>query len=434
MQRGQALGSGSKILNAYLGLTRVLDPVYRGVVSRRKATGKEDPLRYHERFGHSSIVRPKGTLIWMHAASVGETQSLLGLIPALLEARDELSILVTSGTRTSAELMARDLPNGAMHQFAPIDTPSAVRRFLTHWRPDMAVWVESEIWPRMLVETKAQGIPMVLLNARVSQKSLERWGFARRAAGSIFSLFDAITVQDQATDALLASLGVKSEKRFLTGSLKSELAPALPAEGDIEAELKYLQSRQVWVAASTHKGEDTIILSAHKSLPEGSLLILVPRHPERGAEIIEQSRALGLETGSRASGDQLQDNWQVYVADSIGEMGLWYRGAKVSFVGGSLVEGVGGHNPFEPILLGSNVVTGPYTSNFKDTYQMLHEAKAVHQVADADDLRDAVLRLWQSDAADVQLAHARACLSAQHSITHETRDRVLAHLGPSKSH
>lgn len=422
------LGSGSKILNSYLALTRVLDPVYRAVVSRRKTSGKEDPVRFPERFGRSSAKRPGGKLIWMHAASVGETLSLLGLIPALLTARDDLSILVTSGTRTSAELMERDLPDRAFHQFAPVDTPSAARRFLDHWQPDMAIWVESEIWPRMLVETKARGIPMLLMNARVSQRSLERWGFARRAAGSIFALFDLVLVQDQATNDLLASLGLSNDKLILTGSLKSELAPALPSHADVSRELEYLRSQQHWVAASTHKGEDEIILAAHRALPDTSLLVLVPRHPDRGPALAKLATDMGLETGQRSKGDDLQRAGQVYIADTIGEMGLWYRASDVSFIGGSLVDGVGGHNPFEPILLDANVIVGPHVGNFRDTYQALVDDAAVSQVSNAESLRDAVVDLWQEEAAKGQLMRARALLSGQASVTNATRDRILAML------
>lgn len=420
------MGSGSKILNSYLALTRILDPLYRVVVSRRKASGKEDPTRFPERFGQASQERPAGRLIWMHAASVGETQSLLGLIPALLAERDDLSILVTSGTRTSAKLMARDLPDRAMHQFSPVDTPSAVRRFLKHWRPDMAIWVESEIWPRMLVETKAAGIPMVLLNARVSRRSLERWRFARRSAVSIFSLFDKLLVQDQATNDLLASLGVNEAKRVLTGSLKSELAPALPDNAGSVQELEHLRSRQVWVAASTHKGEDEIVLTTHQTLPATSQLILVPRHPDRGPGLAKLARDMGFQTRCRSAGDSLQGDWQVYIADSIGEMGLWYRGTDVSFVGGSLVPDIGGHNPFEPLLLQSNVIVGPHVGNFQDVYQPLIAGAGVWQVADATALAEAITTLWQTGPSQHQLEQAKAYLAAQPSVTNDTRDLILA--------
>lgn len=424
-QEGRALGGGSKILNSYLALTRVLDPAYKAVVSRRKALGKEDPVRFSERFGRSSSTRPGGKLIWMHAASVGETQSLLGLIPALLAAREDLSILVTSGTRTSAELMERDLPDRAFHQFAPVDTPSVVKRFLDHWRPDLAIWVESEIWPRMLVETKARDIPMLLLNARVSQKSLERWGFARRAAGSIFSFFDLLLVQDQATHDLLSSLGLPKDKLKLTGSLKSELAPALPNKSQAARDLEYLRSRQHWIAASTHQGEDEIVLKAHRALPQDSLLVLVPRHPERGPRLASLAKNMGFETGLRSNGDELESAGQVYIADTIGEMGLWYRATDVSFVGGSLVTGIGGHNPFEPILLGSNVIVGPYVGNFQDTYAVLLTAEAATSVSGAESLSAAVASLWKQDTARDQKNRANALLSGQASVTNETRDRIL---------
>jgi len=416
----------SKILSAYLGLTRLLEPVYRLVVARRKRAGKEHPERFAERFGQTEHPRPAGPVIWMHAASVGETQSLLGLIPALLAARPDLSIVLTSGTVTSAKLLARDLPDRAIHQFAPVDTPNAVRRFLDHWRPDLAIWVESEIWPRMLIETKARGIPMMLLNARVSPKTLERWGKARRAAEQLFAQFDHILVQDSATFDLLGTLGLPESKRALTGSLKAELAPPLPADGDVDGLLAHLKARLTWLAASTHEGEDALVLEAHQALAQERLLILVPRHPERGAAIAALARAQGFNVAQRSHQEMLAAETQVYIADTLGEMGLWYRASQVSFIGGSLVAGVGGHNPYEPILLGSNVVTGPHTENFADIYQALSQTDACSVAEDPVALVEAVRELSDAGIAGPMLARAQQCLQSDKSVTHSVRDQVLA--------
>ncbi len=417
----------SKILSVYLGLTRLLDPVYNLVVARRKRAGKEHPERSAERFGLTDVPRPAGKLLWMHAASVGETQSLLGLIPALLEARPDLSIVLTSGTVTSAKLLERDLPERAFHQFSPIDTPRAIRRFLDHWQPDLAVWVESEIWPRMLVDTKKRKIPMLLLNARVSPKTLRRWGQARRAAEQLFSLFDHILVQDKSTFALLGDLGVSEERRELSGSLKSELAPALPQGKTAQDLLADLSRRSNWLAASTHEGEEAIVLEAHKALAADHLLILVPRHPERGTSVTALARAEGFVVSQRSCDEPLTEVTQVYVADTLGEMGLWYRATDISFVGGSLLP-IGGHNPYEPILLGANVVTGPHVANFSDIYQVLVQAEGCIMAADASALAQAVRDLSDTDRATTQMAAAQACLRNSTSVTNAVRDRVLAHL------
>jgi len=421
------VASGSKILKAYLGLTHVLHPIYRYAVQRRRAAGKEHKTRFPERFGQTTEPKPVGQLIWMHAASVGETQSLLGLIPALLDERPDLSVLLTSGTVTSARLMARDLPDRAIHQFAPVDTPKAIKRFLDHWQPDLAIWVESEIWPRMLVETKSRDIPMLLLNARVSAKTLDRWTFARRAAERLFSLFDHILVQDLATNDLLSDLGIPENQRSLTGSLKSELAPALPAGPDVHQVMSELQARRCWLAASTHRGEDELILEAHKALEPDALLVLVPRHPERGAEITEMAKAAGFSVATRSAADPLNDQTEVYIADTLGELGLWYRCSPVSFVGGSLND-VGGHNPFEPLLLGSNVITGPYTGNFADIYSLLASAEGYEVVRSSDELTQHVARLMDRGQGEDMLKRAQAALKTDTSVTASVRDAVLSWL------
>jgi 3-deoxy-D-manno-octulosonic-acid transferase len=425
------VAGSSKILTAYLGLTRCLDPVYRRVVSRRLAQGKEHQTRYMERFGEATFQRPHGALIWFHAASVGETQSLLGLIPALLRDREDLTILLTSGTVTSAKLLERDLPDRAIHQFAPVDTPRAMRRFLDHWKPDLAIWVESEIWPRMLVETKKREIPMLLLNARVSSKTLERWTFARRAAKALFDMFDHVLVQDSATNSLLAGLGIPDEQRTVTGSLKSELAPPIPDTSDAEAILKRVRQKLVWVAASTHPGEDEIVLRAHATLPEDWLLILVPRHPDRGEAIEKLSQDAGFETVRRSLGRALDDATGVYIADTLGEMGLWYRAAPVSFIGGSLMP-IGGHNPYEPILLGSNVITGPHIGNFQDIYSALDNADGCLIVANAEELSDAVKTALTGQAGDQMHANAKGCLLGAHSVTDQVKQTVLLWLSRSE--
>ena len=416
------------ILHVYLGLTRVLQPVYRFAVKRRLRAGKEHASRFPERFGSAAVSRPEGELIWMHAASVGETQSLLGLIPALLKKRDDLTILLTSGTVTSAKLMERDLPPGAIHQFAPVDTVQSTRRFLDHWQPDMAIWVESEIWPRMLVETKERNIPMMLLNARLSGQTLNRWRIARKAAVRLFEMFDQILVQDQATDDLLQTIGVKKERRMLTGSLKSELAPALPAAVDSDELLLTLKTRKLWLAASTHPGEDQIVLDAHRQIAPDTLLILVPRHPERGSEVAKLAVEAGFNVARRSIGDTLTDDVNVYVADTLGELGLWYRAAPVSFVGGSLTP-IGGHNPFEPILLGSNVVTGPHTGNFADIFAELDAVQGRLVAQSASELADRVAPLIDRSDGQVMLDRAKLCVQGGGAVTAVVRDAILARLG-----
>lgn len=417
--------SKSVVLSSYLGLSWVLGPVYRFAIRRRLAAGKEDKARVAERFGGTTLARPDGPLIWMHAASIGETQSLMGLIPALLAAQPELFILVTSTTVTSARLLERDLPERAFHQFSPIDTPQVIRQFLDHWQPDVAVWVESEIWPRMLVDTKARGIPMMLINARVSAKTIERWSWVSKTARLLFSKFDTILAQDQSTLTLLEKLELNDVALCMTGSLKQELAPPLQDVDEIDALEQTLRGRSVWVAASTHPGEEDVLLEAHKHLATDAVMILVPRHPERGDALAAQARAAGWVLAQRSKGEPLTADTQVYLADTIGEMGLWYRLSKVSFIAGSL-EPIGGHNPFEPILLESAVISGSQVGNFADVYARLKNTEGAAFADTSTAIAEAVIALFDEDTRAQQAARALDCLASDASITAQVRDHVLA--------
>ncbi len=417
--------SGSFVLSAYLAASRLAPPLYRAALKRRIRSGKEDPARLQERYGRAQVARPEGRLLWMHAASIGETQSLLGVIPALLKADSGLSILVTSTTVTSARLLAQDLPDRAFHQFSPIDTPKSVRRFLDHWRPDAAVWVESEIWPNMLRETKARAIPMLLINARFSAKTLERYGWLRKTAVALFSQFDEVLVQDQASFDVLDGFGLP--RVSLTGSLKEELAPPLKDAADFAGLQQALAGRSVWAAASTHPDEDEVLLAAHRALEDDSLLLLIPRHPERGDALAAQMRAEGWQVAQRSKGEALAAQTQVYLADTIGEMGLWYRLAGISFVAGSL-QPVGGHNPFEPILLGSAVIAGSQTAHFEEVYGDLRQVQGCLTADTPEEIAAAVRALRDEAAQAAQVSAAQGYLAGQSSITPLVRDRILAHL------
>ncbi len=373
----------------------------------RLAEGKEDAARIDERRGIAGRARPDGPLIWFHAASVGESVALLELIRNMLEDRGDLSILVTTGTVTSAGVMADRLPERAFHQYLPLDARPFVRRFLDHWRPDVAVWTESELWPTLICETKARAIPMVLLNARMSKASHDRWRFLRGMARSLLQRFDRALVQDSLTEIYLRRLGLPIERMEVTGTLK-EGAAALPVKS---AELATMRAeiggRPVWVAASTHPGEEEMVLEAHRIAIRTNprlLLILVPRHPNRGDEIAALLDAGGWAYTRRSIGEGPEAEAPVYLADTMGELGLWYRLAPVSFVGGSW-EPIGGHNPFEPASLGSAILHGPYVTNFVDIYQRLTEARAARLVSAPQTLAEAVDDLLSPDRA-AAMAHA----------------------------
>jgi 3-deoxy-D-manno-octulosonic-acid transferase len=417
--------SRSFLLNLYLawsarGARRFADRKLR----ERLAEGKEDPARLEERRGVASLPRPDGSLVWFHAASVGESLAVLELVRRLLEEREDLHVLVTTGSVTSAAVMADRLPERAIHQYVPLDAKPFVTAFLNHWKPDVAIWTESELWPTLVVETHARGIPMLLLNARMSKASHDKWRFARGMARSLLSRFQMALVQDELTMVYLRRLGMPVDRMKVMGTLK-EGAAALPCEESDRAEMaSILAGRPVWLAASTHDGEERMVLKAHKLAMRSSprlLLILVPRHPERGDEIASLLQADNWRFTRRAADEVPTDEANVYLADTLGELGLWYRLSPISFVGGSLVA-IGGHNPFEPAALGSAILHGPYVTNFVDIYDRLRDGSAARLVSSPEKLANHVSSLLSPEQAASMAAAAWQVISDGADVT----DRALA--------
>lgn len=371
-------------LRAYLALSRGLGPLAQGLDRRRLVRAGVAEHRLAEREGYATAPRPAGRLIWIHAASVGELASVLDLAGDLV-AQGGVAVLLTTGTATSARLAAARAPAGAIHQFAPLDRPGAVARFLDHWRPDLAAFVESDLWPRLVLATAARGVPLVLLNARAS-------GGRRRAPGlarALLAPFAAITAQDTGTAAELAALGLDLARITVTGDLKSAAAPLAADPAALAALRAAIGGRPVWVAASTHAGEEAAVIVAQAAVlavQPDTLLILVPRHPERGAEVWALIAAAGLRGAQRSAGALPDAATQVYLADTLGEMGLFYRAAPLVFLGGSLVAGPGGHNPYEPARLGAAVLHGPHIANARPAHAALAAAGAARQVSDGADL------------------------------------------------
>jgi 3-deoxy-D-manno-octulosonic-acid transferase len=333
----------------------------------------------------ASRPRPDGRLIWIHGASVGESLAVLPLVAALLEKPDR-HVLVTTGTVTSAQLMAERLPPRALHQYVPVDSVDCVRRFLAHWRPDLALFVESELWPNLILETRHMGVPLALVNARLSAKSFGGWGYAPRLARRILSCFDVCLAQDQDIANRLIALGAPDVR--ISGSLKADAPPMPVNELALAAFRAAIGARPVFLAASTHPGEEEIVLAVSNMLrDEGdqTLTVIVPRHPERGREIAALAAARGLSVARRANHDALTGKTEVYVADTLGELGLFYRAARFAFVGGSLVTH-GGQNPLEPALLGVAVLVGPHTENFAGIVRTLLDAQGAGRVTSKQEL------------------------------------------------
>ena len=371
-------------LRAYRYATSALEPIAPLVLRRRARRGKENPERISERLGFASRARPDGALIWIHGASVGECLSVLPLIDALLT-KPGRSVLMTSGTVTSAEMMARRLPSGAFHQFSPVDTPAAVTRFLDHWRPDIGLFVDSEIWPNILIAAAKNGTRLAIVNGRMSEKSFGGWQRAKRMAASLLGLFDIALVQDNETAERLKGLGARAVE--VTGSLKAD-SPPLPADTQaLEALRRAIGTRPIFLATNTHPGEDEIILGVHDRLRgkfPSLLTIIAPRHAERGGDIAALAASRTHTLRSRA---QIPDTGtEIYIADTMGELGLFYRLGSFAFIGKSL-GAQGGQNPLEPARLGVAVLAGPYTDNFREAYDAIFASQGSGRVFSADELQ-----------------------------------------------
>jgi 3-deoxy-D-manno-octulosonic-acid transferase len=388
----------------YRGLTAAAAPVVLAYLKARQRRGKEDPRRFAERLGVAGDERPNAPLVWIHAASVGEAMSVLALIERMLHERPGLEILVTTGTVTAARLLETRLPRGARHQFVPADLPQAVARFLDHWRPDLAVWVESELWPNLVLMTHRRNIPMLLVNARLSARSHARWRAWPGLARPMVSAFSLCLAQDEEQGARFRELGAGCVSSV--GDLKSA-AKKLPSNVDALAELRrQIGARPCWLAASTHAGEEEIAAAAHCRLAErhqGLLTIVAPRHPVRGGDIAAMAKARGLRVARRALGEPMTDDTDLYIADTFGELGLFYRLTEIAFIGGSLID-KGGHNPFEAARLYCAVLMGPHTANCAAMAGALAQANAA-EIVISHLLADPTLRARRAQrAAQVAVA------------------------------
>jgi 3-deoxy-D-manno-octulosonic-acid transferase len=381
-------------LALYRALSTAGLPLIHLYLARRRRAGREDAARMSERLGIASRARPAGRLVWIHAASVGESLSVLALVERIARERPHVTPLVTTGSVTSARLLERRLPVSAIHQYVPVDRAAWVARFLDHWRPDLVLWVESELWPNLLQGIARRGVPAVLVNARVSPRSFARWRRFKGAVQHLLATFDLCLAQSEANAASLRALG--AGKVAAPGNLKFASDP-LPADPAALARLETAASgRTVWLAASTHEGEEESIEAAHRVLAQRHqrlLTIIAPRHPARGHAIAAMLAARSHRVALRSAGELPSADDSFYVADTLGELGLFYRLAPVAFVGGSLVPH-GGQNLLEPARLGAAILHGPHVENFREIAQALDEADGAATVADATSLATAVDALF----------------------------------------
>jgi 3-deoxy-D-manno-octulosonic-acid transferase len=400
-------------LRVYRGLSSAAAPLAPALIRQRLKRGKEDPARTDERRGLSHNARPEGPLIWIHGASVGEVLAAAALIERLRASN--LRILVTSGTVTSAAIVARRFPSDVIHQYVPYDAPRFVQRFLDHWRPSLALFIESDLWPNLILAGAARRLPMVLINGRMSQRSFPRWQRMSRSISALLGSFELCLTQSRTDAERFAALG--SRNVLTTGNLKLDV-PAPPADpARLERLIAVTRGRPMIVAASTHPGEEEIIIGAHKTLSgffPALLTVIVPRHPNRGPAVAQLVATSGLRPALRSREEQPLAATDIYVADTMGELGLFYRLASIVFMGGSLVEH-GGQNPIEAIKLGAAIVHGPHVFNFSDVYEALDGAGGA-RVADG---REALVKQVGQLFADADARSAQI----------NAGERVVAQLG-----
>lgn len=426
----------SVLAHGWSGLARLGAPAVRWWLRRRATQGKEIAARLAERTGQESTPRPQGALIWLHAASVGETMSILPVLAELAAA--DVQVLLTTGTVTAARLLEDRLPalglhNHVRHRFAPLDVPQWVAGFLQHWQPNVAGFVESELWPNLLAGCRRRGVKLVLINARLSARSFARW---RRVPGLTRTMFAGVTetlAQSQVDAHRFRALG--AARVSAPGNLKFA-APDLPVDaGELASLRARLAGRPVWIAASTHPGEEDLIFAAHRDLARrhpGLLTILAPRHPERGGSLAAAARQAGLVVTTRAAGEAPPAEG-IWIADTLGELGLFYRLARIAFVGRSLIAPGGGQNPLEPARLGCAVAVGPQTGNFPDMVVALEQAGGLVRVADLAALIAWVDAMLNDTAARVAMGEAGAAACARHAELPAQIAQILLHLAAAPS-
>lgn len=416
------------MLAAYRTLTRMVSPLIPFYLARRARRGKEDVARRAERLGIASVPRPSGAVLWFHAASVGESMAILPLLHRLAAAYPQVHLLLTTVTVTSAQLMASKLPPKAIHCYAPVDTPQAVGRFLAHWQPTLGVWVESELWPNMVMMSHRRAIPLFLVNGRLSARSAERWRRLPAFITPILQAFRTILASSEEDAARFRRLGAMDVQPV--GNLKFSAPPLEADAGALSAWREQVGTRRCFLAASTHAGEETLAASVHKTLkphfPE-LLTVIVPRHSRRGEEVAQEIRAMGLEVALRSRQQPVLPTTDIYLADTMGELGLFYRVAQVAFIGGSLVPH-GGQNPFEAVRLGCAVIYGQHMENFTDFCAVLEASNAALCVASLPELITAVQSLLADEA-----QRQKQAIAAQMAVqaADQVMTRMLALLDPA---
>lgn len=414
-----------RLLSLYGVAGSVAFPFVGPYVAYRASRGKEDRQRRRERYGVAGRDRPNGPLIWVHAASVGETAAVIPLIERILDVG--IRVVLTTGTVTSAKIVEERLGSQVIHQYVPLDLKPAVGRFLDHWQPDLAIIAESEIWPTTILALGNRRVPQVLVNGRLSDRSFKSWQKRPHLAEALFENLAHVAAQSELDGERFRALGARPVS--VSGNLKLDTDP-LPFDPRMHKRLaSQINGRDTWAAVSTHPGEEDIAGEVHallKSQHEGILTIIVPRHPERGDAVAADLAKRGLTVARQSLSEPVRPEVDVLLGDTIGDMGLYLRLTEVAFVGRSLAA-QGGQNPIEPAMLETAVLSGENVQNFRDTYNQLVESGGARLVKDRDGLAGAVNFLLNNDAARHKMA------AAAFATVHEMRgalDRTLRALDP----
>ncbi|MDB5551227.1 MAG: kdtA [Rhizobium sp.] len=406
-------------LAAYRGLGVAAYPAISAFVLLRAARGKEERARKSERYGYASAARPEGPLIWVHAASVGETNAMVPLIKEI--SRRGITVLLTTGTVTSATIARSRLENDVIHQYVPLDLKPVVRRFLEYWQPDLALFAESEIWPATIMELGNRHIPQILVNARLSDRSFRRWSSFPRIASALFENMSLVIAQSELDAGRFQELGALPV--LISGNMKAD--SDLPAADSLTLARTKSQigSRSTWAAISTFDGEEKAAADVHKALKSrlDLVTIIVPRHPERCDEIEEMLAAEGMNVARRSRNDAVVADTDIYLGDSIGEMSLYLQLTEIAFVGRSLTAS-GGQNPLEPAMMGCAVLSGGQVGNFRESYQMLARNGSARMVRDTEMLAKGVYYLITNENA------RHAMIDAGLQTVHQMRGALTATL------
>jgi 3-deoxy-D-manno-octulosonic-acid transferase len=404
-------------LSSYRWIGTAVYPLVWSYLAVRAAKGKEDGARRQERYGHASAPRPHGPLVWFHAASVGETTAIIPLINEV--ARRGISVVLTTGTKTSARIVSERLGSRVIHQYVPLDFKPAVSRFLDYWEPDLAIIAESEIWPMTMVELGQRHIPQVLVNGRLSDRTFGRWKKRLWLADALFENLALVIAQSETDAERFRTLGALPV--MVSGNLKVDTDAPPHDNNALKHYRQQIRDRKTWAAISTFEGEENAAGIVHRALKErtGLLTIVVPRHPERSDAIETMLTSKGLTVARRTRNDPITPDTDIFLGDTIGEMGLYLRLTEVAFVGRSLFA-EGGQNPLEPAMLSCAILSGGNVQNFRDTYQMLAKNGSAKIIRDVEMLAKGVNYLLVNDEV------RRKMIDAGLETVHEMRGALSA--------